>query len=286
MEGDRPISHTSRVLDLRPQTGEMIKPRELIELRGATALTLTARRIYNVLVAAAWGLDLGRPGAEFEVPLAELRGSHDSNDRLEDAIEALMRTIVVVRLEDGTTRRVALLGGNDLKDGARRPGVLRYSFDHRLAPILRDSKLFGILEIQVMHALSSKHGLALYEALCRRVRLTSVFCEEVDLDAFREMLGVEAGKLARFADLRRYAIEPAVGEICALAPFSCRVEPVKQGRRVAAVRLSWWHKSRDDYRAALRELQRPRDGRRARIAGTAETVAEANLLTAEERADG
>lgn len=282
-----PIPTPLRTLDLWPQPGEMIKPRELIDVREAAGLTLMARRIYNLLVANAWGADLARDGREFEIALSELKGSHAGNDRIEDAIEALMRTIVVIRLEDDTTRRVQLLGGNDLRDSSRRPGFLRYTFDPRLAAILRDSRLFGVLELQVMHAMTTKHGLALYEALCRRVRLSSIFSEVVELEEFRDMVGVEPGKLARFADLRRHAIEPAVAEICALAPFSCKAEPVRRGKRVAAIRLFWWRKSADDYRAALREIQRPRDGRRSRIAGKVERFEIPNdLFQSNEKEDG
>jgi hypothetical protein len=263
-----------RTLDLKPGHGEIIKPAELIDIDGASGLSLSARRLYNLLIAHAFGPEMGREGSEWTIELSVLRGSHDSNDRLEDSIVALMKTIVTVRLTNGQTRRVALLGGNDMGDPGRRRGTLTYSFDKRLVPLLRESSVFGKLELEVMRAFSTKYALALYEALSRRVRLSSVFSEVFPLPAFRELLGVPEGKLETYSNLKLKAIEPAVTEVNALASFGCQVEPMKTGRKVTAVRLGWWRKSVDELKEAYSELNRSRVGRKARVRKTAETVAD------------
>lgn len=262
-----------RTLDLTPGHGEMIKPAELIDIDGAANLTLSARRLYNLLIAHAFGPEMGREGSEWTIELGALRGAHDSNDRLEESIVALMKTIVTVRLADGRTRRVALLGGNDIGDPDRRRGTLTYSFDKRLVPLLQESSVFGKLELEVMRAFSTKYALALYEALARRVRLSAVFAEIFPLAAFRELLGVPEGRLGTYSNLRLKAIEPAVTEVNALASFGCRVDPVKTGRMVSAIRLSWWRKSVDELKEAYAETKRPRAGRRPRVTNAAEPVA-------------
>lgn len=256
-----------RTLELKPGYGEMIKPTELIDIEGATTLTLSARRLYNLLIAYAFGPELGNEGQEWTIALSELRGTHKGNERIEESILALMKTIVTVRLSDGRTRRVALLGGNDMDDPDRPRGTLSYSFDKRLAPLLRESTVFGKLELAVMHAFSTKYALALYEALSRRVRLSSKFSEIFELDPFRELLGVPPGKLSTFSNLKLKAITPAVAEINAMASFGCRIDPVKTGRKVTALRLSWWRKDMDGVKAAYAEVQRTRVGRKARISG-------------------
>jgi hypothetical protein len=48
-----------------------------------------------------------------------------------------------------------------------------------------------------------------------------------------------------------------------------------KGRKVIALRLSWWAKNLDEKKATLRELRVSRVGRRARLLGTVETVAPA-----------
>jgi len=66
---------------------------------------------------------------------------------------------------------------------------------------------------------------------------------------------------------------PAVLEVNGLGEFGCKVEPVYKGRKVTAVRLSWWAKTLDEKKATFRELRVSRIGRRARLLGTVETVA-------------
>lgn len=241
--GDTPqkskASAPLRTLNLVPGEGEMLKPAELIDIDGTAGLTLHARRLYNQLIANAFGPDMGTEGKEWTIPLSELRGSHKSNQHVAESILSLMRTIVTVRLAGGITRRVQLLGGNDMGEADRQHGTLTYSFDPKLVPLLRESSVFGKLELAVIYAFSTKYGLALYEALSRRVRLNSRFYEDFPLEAFRELLGVPEGKLATFSNLKLRAIAPAVEEINAIASFGCQVEPLKTGRKVTGVGVYW-----------------------------------------------
>ena len=256
-----------RTLDLVPDAGEIIKPAELIDISGVSHLSLSARRLYNKLVAYAFGPEMGVLGHEWTIPIAELRGTHRGNDRLADSIIALMQTVVTVRLANGQTRRVQLLGGNDMYDEARSRGLLTYSFDLRLVELLRNSTVFGKLEIAVMMAFSTKYALALYEAIARRARLRHKFSEEMSIEEFRELLGVPLGKLTTFGNLNQYAIKPAISEINALATFGVIVHPMKSGRRVTRVKIAWWMKSYDELRQAFAEVRRHSVGRKVRIAG-------------------
>ena len=79
---------------------------------------------------------------------------------VEEAIEALMRTILVLRMPDGKTRRVQFLGGNDLDDPDRPAGVLTYSFDKRLIEVLKDSTIWGKIALPVLMAFTSKYASA------------------------------------------------------------------------------------------------------------------------------
>ncbi|PTE19740.1 replication protein RepB [Cereibacter changlensis JA139] len=261
---------TTRTLDVRPGMGEMVKPVELIEFRGAARLTLHDRRLYNILLHHAFGPDLATENRRFEIALSDLKDGHDSNDRLIQSIEALMRTVVTIRRGNGRTERVQLLGWNDISDPDRTRGTLRYSMPPELAVLLRDSTVFAKLEIEVMRNFTSKYALALYEAVSRRVRLRHMMTELLDLSDFRELLGVEGGKLEGYGNLNKFAISPALVEVNALAEFSVSVHPQKTGKRITGVLLGWAMKDEGGRRAAWAELQRPRVGRRARITGTVE----------------
>lgn len=57
-ELSRPETNNTRALDVSPNPGDMVKPAELIEVKGAAKLTLADRRLFNVLLRHAFGPDL------------------------------------------------------------------------------------------------------------------------------------------------------------------------------------------------------------------------------------
>jgi len=210
------------------------------------------------------------PGATVS---AELRGLHDSNDRVKPCLEKLQKTLVTVTMPDGSTRTVQMLGGTDIYDSDRSEGLLKYDFHRKLVPILRDSTVYARMEVKVLSAFTSKYALALYEVLSSKINLRRT-SELIDVDTLRQWLGVEAGKLDRWPDFNRFALKPALGEVNGLSPFEVEAEPIKKGRKVVQVRLSWSKKEpfSPSEQAAAREVNRHRTGRKARITGTAEVI--------------
>lgn len=249
----RPKSHNSDQGTLRAfqRPGEVIKPAELIEVRGGEKITLAARRIYNQLLANAFGPDMAAEGQEFSISFSELRGNHTSNDRVTEAVLSLMQTVVRVRMSDSSERNVQLLGATDIeKNGPGAATRLVYELHPKLLPILRDSQIFARLEMQILHGFSTKYGMALYEMIAKRVRLRHIFHEDFETEELRDYLGVPVGKLGPFGSFRVKAIEPAVSEVNALAPFSCRIDVIEtHGRKVTKLRLSWWMKSIEERKA-------------------------------------
>lgn len=272
------MTDSKRTLDLYAEPGMMLKPGELIDIRGASNLTLAARRLYNDLIARSFGPEMGENGTEWTVRLSELRGLHASNDRIEDSIEALMRTLVVIRSQDGTQKRYQLLGSNTLWSGEDGSRKLTYSLGKGMPELLRDSRVFGKLDSVVMHHMTSKYALSLYEIVAKRVRLKHKFAEQFALDDLRDLLGVPAGKLRAYHQLRQKALEPSVAEVNQLAEFGCRFDPIKDGRKIVAVRLSWWLKDDEAKREAYAELHRHRVGRKARRTGAVEAIEVAEAI--------
>lgn len=260
-----------RTIDVRANPGEIIKAAELIDITGTDELPLAARRLFNQLIAHAHGPDMGQSGYKWIIPLSDLRGSHNANDRLQENLLALMRVVVTVHHPDGrTTTNVRLLGDNETD---RKEGTLTFELSMKLVELMRDSTIFGKLEIRTMTALSSKYALALYEMVARRARLNFVFSENFELDKFRELLGVPKGKLTIFGNLNKYAIQPALAEINGLSNYGVKILPIKTGRRVTSVKIGWWLKEPHEIAEVDAELRRHSAGRKARLAGTVESVA-------------
>ena len=255
--------------------GELIKPGEIIGIDGVEGWTLTDRRVWNLLLVNAWTDRLENPEADFTIPIAELRGLHKGNERVRETLDKLQTTLVSARLPNGKTRKVQMLGGTDLDDDERTVGTLEYDFHRKLVPLLRDSEIYARMEVKVLAAFTSKYSLGLYEVLAARINLRKS-AEMVDLAMLRRWLGVPSGKLLRWQDFRRKALETAVYEVNAYSPIAVEAEPVKRGRKVAAVKLSWSKKKpfSPTEQAAAREVNRHSAGRKARTGGTVEQAVE------------
>ena len=260
-------------LDIRPRSREAIKPAELIQVSGHHELTLNARRAITILWhhAHQQGVQEGR---DYTIEIDDLKpDGHKGYEMVEEAIEALMRTILTLRLPDGKTRRVQFLGGNDLDDPDRPAGVLTYSFDKRLVGVLKDSTIWGRIAIPILMAFSSKYAVSLYENLAQLANLSRKTTQDYTLDEFRELLGVPPGRYKTFGELNKHVIRPTIAEVNAIAPFALSVLPIKQGKRVAQIKVGWWQKDADALQEAWKEMERSKVGRRARLAGTVEQVA-------------
>jgi len=269
-----PLQKSGKVIDIVPRRNDAIKPAELIGITGHQDLTLNARRAITLLWhnAHSAGIEEGR---DYEIETDRLKPlDHKGNEMIEEAIEALMRTIVKVRLPNGRTRRVQFLGGNDLDDPERKDGILTYSFDKRLVEILKDSTIWGKISIPVLMAFTSKYAVSLYENIAKMANLSHKTMQEYTLEEFRELLGVSEEKYRTFGELNKHVIKPVVAEINALAGFNISLAPRKTARRVTHVALSWWMNSKEEDRAAWAEITRHKVGRRARIQGQAQYVSD------------
>jgi hypothetical protein len=262
----------TRTLDAKPNDLSIIKPGELVDIVEMSPLTLTDRRIYNLLLANAWDR-LVEP-VQHIIPKRDLQNTlHKGTDRLDDSIKRLMSAIVQLRhLENGAwvTKRVQLLGGNSVADA--EDGLFRYDFHPIMREIVSESRVFARLHKQIMFALSSKYSLALYEMIQKRGNMTRTY-EEISISDFRNFLGVPEGKLKTWINFKNFAILPAVSEVSDLSDFLVTVDPIKgKGKQFTGVRLSWERKALPELREVERELTFSKVGRRARLRGTVEAT--------------
>src|SRR3954453_13264020 len=207
-----------RTIDVEPDEHMLIKPGELIDIVELSPLTLQDRSIYNLLILNAW--DSITEPKEHNIRKRDLRGTHNTNERVGDSLLRLMGAIAQLRIErdagegDGPetfTRRVQLLAGTE--ESARGDGLVFYTFPAAVRGIIRQSSQYARLQKQVMFAFSSKYALALYEMVQKRGNLKFKTSEEFPVETFRGMLGVEPGKLTKFKSLKQLAIYPPILEV-------------------------------------------------------------------------
>ena len=138
--------------------GRIIKPRELVDSIEVTPLSRSEMILYNQLLANAWNDIRERP--VHKILKAALRGSHDSNDRLEEAFDTLMTAYAKVRARDPKTGKMAtyrlnLLGTNKEEDA--KDGYFYYTFPPDLLAIIGESTTWAAIKSNIMYALRSKY---------------------------------------------------------------------------------------------------------------------------------
>ena len=257
------------------------KPGELIEITGAHELEAMDRAALNVLYQFAH--DSGRladQDAEWELPMMALRPSrHESYDRLRDALDRLMRVIVNVPYRDpaGEDRilKTHLFDFFDLSaNETASAATVRFGLPKKLQPILARSGHWGRIRAEVICSMTSKYAISLYEMIQLRTRMERCY-EVFPIDRFRELIGVPPNTYSRGNDFTRKVIEPAALEVNGLTDVGVTLEVRREkGPRspIVAVAVAWWPQEGDSYRDAVRERQRSKVGRMARLRGTVEKL--------------
>ena len=107
----------------------------------------------------------------------------------------------------------------------------------------------------------------------------------VGMDHFGHRLGLGDGKLTRWPGGRRFVLERAVAARNHLAGFRIGYIPMKKGRKITAVKLTWGRKDLPELIEAQKELDRPRVGRTVRREGKAETISDERAALADSLAN-
>ena len=252
--------------------GQIIKPGELVDFIEITPLNRSELIMYNQLLAYAWPT-IGERGKVHRIRKAILRGSHESNDRLNKAFDNLMGGHIRIRYKDESGKekllRVHLIGSNT--EEKQEQGFFYWTFPPELISIIENSRIWAKLKSQVMYALSSKYSLRLYELVARRIGMHSNF-EIFDLDQIRGLMGVPDKKLKRFADLNRYCLKPALAEVNRLSDFNVSMAMIKRGRTVEKLMMNWHRKNPDERREAKKALEKITSSRSQKYGGRVELI--------------
>lgn len=255
---------------------EIVKAGELVEARFARGASpsAAARKALALLIQAAAG-DAWKPGPH-SITKRELRGSHNSNDRLDAILDELQGTLLRVETAAPDGRSAVLVApvvayrvehrGDD--DKAR----VWWEFSEPARRAMQGSDYFAALNRGTLLAFEGRYSVTLYERGCllagrREPRWRGT------VDELREVLGVPAGKYRDWAGIRQKVLEPACAEVNQLADFVAGWG-VEHGARnkVVAVELWFRPKNRQGREDAARELAASRVGRKARRSDRVERV--------------
>ena len=148
------------------------------------------------------------------------------------SVQRLAQTIAI--WEDEEFQGVEALLGSAVTKSGRENGKVRFYFPPLLAPKLKKALRFARLRTHFLLGLSGKYSVTLYELLEAVVNKVDPSLT-VTVDQIRTWLKVPEGKLTRYVDLKRFALEPSLKQINGDpigAGFTVDMQPIKKGRAV------------------------------------------------------
>jgi len=273
---DLPVGRTMRAAHQAARTlpsTEVVKAGELVEARFAkgSSPSAAARKMLALLIQTAAG-DAWKPGPH-SVLKRELRGSHNSNDRLSDAFDELQGTLLRIGTVAPDGRRAALVAPvvayriEHLEEDDKARVWWEFSEPARRA--MQGSDHYAAMNRAALLAFESRYSVTLYERGALLVGRRDPRWRGT-VDELREVMGVPSGRYRVWADIRRKVVEPACAEVNLLADFACGWK-VEQGPRNKVLAVELWFRPKDqaERMAAGRELDGTRDGRKTRREGQA-----------------
>ena len=239
---------------------------------------LAALKLMHVLIGQAGG----RMGEDVEhrVRLSEVRGVEGLRHHDRASLAPLFAELQgAVLISDDTERKRLTIGGLldiaevDYRDEASGDLVISWYFSRMFTRMAAASDHWAILDRQTAFRLKSRYSMLLFQHISSLVNLDHVTSKTFTVPELRAVLGVEPGKLERFANLNKRAIKPAIEEISTESRFVLTATPRKTGRTVTSITIEWAEKPSEDRKALKAEMDRHSAGRKARRNGSAETVA-------------
>jgi hypothetical protein len=274
-----PVRTLDAIKSRRDDPDAIVEAGELVDMRFPSGghMSLRGGKLFHLLVQAA-GVDVAED-VTHSITLASLNNTfHIAVPELVELVDELHTTTLKLKLTDAKGRRYTksgpILSDVEREDESNAQAELRFQFSPTMRKAIANSSHWAVVSKRAVLAFESRYSLRLYTVLSLRAGLRKT-SEDFALDDLREILGVPAGKLATWKNLRLRALDPAIAEINQLAGFHAGFVPLKRGRRVVGVTLSWGLKDRTARVEALKELDRPKVGRKARRDGSADMIVEA-----------
>ena len=220
-------------------------PNDVIITKVTGNFTERDRKLWSFLISAVW--DELLTTRIHEIKMSKIHnvfrqlGGDTSPGWIWESAQRLTRT--VVEWEEGPDSR-RLVGISNLLNAQthkeiRESGFLRFEIPALLSEVIRRPCRFSRLRIHFMLGLSGKYAVTLYMLLESVANLQTPVLD-VEINQLRQWLQIPDGKMEKWYDVNRFALEPAIKQINdnpQLAGFSVKMEKIKEGRAVDRVRF-------------------------------------------------
>lgn len=263
---DRAFDQTKTVLPAEVARGTYMQ----------NAPSLQALKLMHLMIGTAGGRMADE--VQHQIRLSDIRKIDGMRNHDRASLTPLFGELAAVVLtHDDPEKMVVTIGGLldeakiDYRDEAGGDLLVSWWFRRTFRSMAAESNHWAILDRQTVFHLGSKYSVLLFQHIASLVKLDRVQSKTFTVPELRAVLGVTAGKLDRFANLKAWALAPAIAEINQLSRLTLTATSNKVGRTVDSVTIGWQVK--DDPTAAKREMTRPKTGRKARREDSVEKVA-------------
>ena len=262
---DRAYDQTKTVLPAEVAQGVYMKH----------APSLKALKLMHLMIGTAGGRMAD--DVRHEIRLSELKDIEGMDNLTRTRIVPLFEELRAATLSrDDTVKMRVTIGGLldeavvDYRHEVSGDTLISWSFGRTFRMMARDSNHWAILDRQAVFHLGSKYSVLLFQHIASLQNLKHKNSKRFTVLELRALFGIPKGTLSRFADLKKWAIQPAMTEINSdLTRLHLTVNLHKIGRTVAEIEIAW--EVKEDLTKVKDELDRPKVGRKARRDGTAET---------------
>jgi hypothetical protein len=269
---------TDAIRSFRDHPDAIVEAGEMIDMRfpAGGRMSLRGAKLFHLLVQSA-GVDVTEQKTH-RITLAALNETfHLAVPELIELIDELHTTTLKLKLTDSKgrsyTKSGPILSDVEREDEDQQQAEVRFEFSPALRKAISNSTHWAVISKRAVLAFESRYALRLYTVLSLRAGLRKT-SEDFTIDELREVLGVPTGKLKDWKNLRMRAVDPAMAEINHLAGFHAGYVPIKRGRKVVGVTLTWGQKDQAARVEAMKELDRPKVGRKERREGRVERLME------------
>jgi len=151
---------------------------------------------------------------------------------IKNGCKELMKTIITTRnQQEKSTEHCVVVSWMKYHDNE---GWLEATFTPWIAPYIHSLTRLGYTTITVSEALKFKrfYTIRLYELL---IQFKTTNERYIKIESLREIFQIEKGKYERFADFRKWVLEPSINEIETKINWNIDWDPVKVGRKITSI---------------------------------------------------
>jgi len=166
--------------------------------------------------------------------------SSQSYKDIKNGCRELMGTIIETRdTKRRTTEMCVVVDWMEYHDDE---GWLEATFTRWVSPYIQSLTKIGYTKIKIDEALKFKrfYTIRLYELLMQFQKTNERY---IKISNIRKIFQIEAKKYSRFADLKRWVLEPSIKEIESKTNWLISWEPVKTGRKITSLSFSFDQKN-------------------------------------------